>query len=82
MNLTIEAFPNGAGESNAPTIEVRFEHQTTFDGTALWTHSGIHSASARMTVGTPAQARELAQQLYGAAQALVEHAERAERRAS
>ena len=76
MNLSIEAYPSGINESNAPTVEVRFSHHADFDGSALWLHGGLHSSAARFSVGTPAQARELAQQLQGAADALVAFAVR------
>jgi len=76
MNLSIQAYPKGYNESNAPSVEMRLETggDRPFDGTSAGVYAGPSSLTMRCSVANPAQCRELAQQLRGAADALVDWA--------
>jgi hypothetical protein len=74
VNLSIQAYPKGYNESNAPSVEMRLEVSTDFDGSSAAVYANRSALTVRASVNTPAQCRELAQQLRGAADALVDWA--------
>lgn len=84
MNLKIDTYPGGVGESNAPSVEILFDtgEGRPFDGTSASTFAHSLGFGMRISVGNPHQCRELAQQLMGAADRLVDHATASERRAA
>lgn len=81
MNISITTHVYGHGEGNAPTVIIRSENRF-FDGSSALVSCDALALELRMSVGSPHHCRELAQQLQGAADALVDHATACERRAA
>lgn len=78
MNVKIETHEGG---DTSPVLQVVGSHHAPYDGTIVNVTGGRDIVCATVAIRTPHQARELAQQLSGAATAYTDWAEKQERAA-